>query len=99
VPFKNLRQKLRSSADDLDRTRLHDRYHGEVQGLQVVPRYGSASLEVVIADGSGGRAVAVFTGRRRIAGLSPGKGVLFEGVGREEQGRMVLLNPAYTLLP
>ena len=71
---------------------------GEVAGMQVVPRAGSPSLEVTISDGTG-RATAVFTGRRRITGLDPGRGVLFEGVGRKEQGRMVLLNPAYTLLP
>lgn len=70
---------------------------GEVQGLQVVPRAGSPSLEVTIGDGSG-RAVAVFTGRRRLGGVTPGRRVLIEGVGRMERGRMVLLNPAYTIV-
>lgn len=71
---------------------------GEVQGLQVVPRAGSPSLEVTISDGTG-RAVAVFTGRRRIGGIDPGRTIRFEGVGREERGRMLLVNPIYTLLP
>lgn len=74
------------------------RIGGEVQALQVVPRAGSPSLEVTINDGSG-RAVAVFIGRRRIAGLDPGRGILLEGVGRHERHRTVLINPAYTLLP
>lgn len=70
---------------------------GEVQGLQVVPRAGSPSLEVTLGDGTG-RAVAVFTGRRRLGGVDPGRRVLIEGVGRTEQGRLVVLNPAYTIV-
>jgi len=74
------------------------RVAGEVQGIRVVPRAGSPSLEVTVSDGSG-RAVAIFLGRRRIPGLDPGRGVVLEGVARKEGQRMVLLNPAYTLLP
>jgi hypothetical protein len=74
------------------------RIGGEVKGLQVVPRAGSPSLEVTIADGSG-RAVAVFTGRKRLGGVDPGRGIVIEGVGRLERNRLVLLNPAYQLLP
>jgi hypothetical protein len=70
---------------------------GEIQGLQVVPRAGSPSLEVTIGDGSG-RAVAVFTGRRRLAGVDPGRRVVIEGVGRRERGRLLILNPAYTIV-
>jgi len=69
---------------------------GEIQGLQVVPRAGSPSLEVTISDGTG-RAVAVFTGRKRLAGVDPGRTIVVEGVGRNERGRMLLVNPAYTL--
>lgn len=74
------------------------RIRGEVAGLQVVPRAGAASLEVTIDDGSG-RAVAVFTGRRKVGGLDPGRPVQVEGMARRERGRLVLINPAYTLLP
>jgi hypothetical protein len=74
------------------------RIAGEVQGIRVVPRAGSPSLEVTVSDGSG-RAIAIFLGRRRIAGLDPGRGVVLEGVARREGNRTVLLNPAYTLLP
>ena len=70
---------------------------GEVQEIQVVPRAGSASLEVTFSDGSG-RAAAVFTGRRRIPGLDLGRRVVIEGVGRTERGRLVLVNPAYTIV-
>ncbi len=78
--------------------RTPTRLGGEVQSLRVVPRAGSPSLEITISDGTG-KAVAVFTGRRRIAGLDCGRGVVLDGVVRAERGRLVLLNPAYTLLP
>lgn len=70
---------------------------GEVQGLQVVPRAGSPSLEVTIGDGSG-RAVAVFTGRRRLSGVDCGRRILIEGVGRQERGRILVVNPSYTIV-
>jgi hypothetical protein len=38
------------------------------------------------------------TGRRAIAGMQPGRLAKFEGVLREERGRKVMLNPAYTLV-
>jgi hypothetical protein len=74
------------------------RIRGEVAGLQVVPRSGAPSLEVTVDDGSG-RAVAVFTGRKRVGGLDPGRPVQVEGMARRERGRLVLINPAYTILP
>ncbi|HEY4377421.1 MAG TPA: hypothetical protein VGM93_09690, partial [Acidimicrobiales bacterium] len=67
---------------------------GEVQSTQVVPRAGSPSLEVTISDGTG-RAVAVFTGRRRLGGVDCGRNLVIEGVGRPVRGRVLLLNPAY----
>ena len=115
--LSDLRRRLTSSVEDLDRTRLQERWAGvgltaiadavprtpvriggEVKGLQVVPRAGAPSLEVTIADGSG-RAIAVFTGRKRLGGLDPGRGIVIEGIGRIERNRLVLLNPAYQLLP
>jgi hypothetical protein len=74
------------------------RLGGEVQGLRVVPRAGSPTLEVTVTDGSG-RAVAVFLGRRTLPGVTPGRGLVIEGVPRKQGGRTVLVNPAYTLLP
>lgn len=70
---------------------------GEVTGQRVTPRAGSPSLEVVVSDGTG-EAVAVFTGRRRLRGLDPGRAVVLTGVARDERGRLTLVNPAYTLL-
>lgn len=70
---------------------------GEVKRLQIAPRQGVPSLEVVICDGTGD-AIAVFTGRRAIGGIEHGKAVVIEGLAREERGRRVMLNPAYTLV-
>lgn len=70
---------------------------GEVAAIQVVPRAGSSWLEVTVDDGSG-RAVAVFSGRKRIAGVEPGRGIVLEGVAGTVGGRLQLVNPAYTLL-
>ena len=47
--------------------------------MRIVPRAGAA---VARGDGQDGRGTvtAVFLGRRKIAGLSPGRRVLLEGV-------------------
>lgn len=72
------------------------RIQGEVAAIQVVPRAGAPSLEVTIDDGTG-RAVAVFTGRRRLGGLDPGRSLLVEGMARRDRSRLLLMNPRYTL--
>lgn len=77
--------------------RTHVTVVGEVTGLRVVPRAGSPSLEVSISDGTG-TLLAVFTGRRHIGGIDPGRAISIEGVAREEHGRVTMLNPSYTLL-
>ena len=97
-------ERLQARSADLGVTRIADAptrtpivLGGEVQGLQVVPRAGSPSLEVTIGDGTG-RAVAVFTGRRRLSGVDCGRRILIEGVSREERGRILVVNPAYTIV-
>ena len=97
-------ERLKGRSADLGVTRISDAptrtpivIGGEVQGLQVVPRAGSPSLEVTISDGSG-RAVAVFTGRRRLAGVDCGRRILIKGVGRTERGRILVINPSYTIV-
>ena len=78
--------------------RQRTRIAGEITSIRVVPRAGSPSLEVSLNDGTG-LAVAVFTGRKQIPGLTPSRGILLEGVPRQERNRILLLNPSYTLLP
>ena len=99
------RARLQDRYNGLDFTHIDEcprrvpvRIVGEVQGIRVVPRSGSPSLEVTVADGTG-KAIAVFLGRRQLPGVTPGRTVVLEGVGRHDAGRTVLLNPAYTILP
>ncbi|MET0894580.1 MAG: OB-fold nucleic acid binding domain-containing protein [Acidimicrobiia bacterium] len=73
------------------------RVGGEVRSVRIVPRAGAPALEVTISDGRAS-VVAVFLGRRRIAGLSPGRKVAVEGVVARDGLRSLLTNPAYELL-
>jgi hypothetical protein len=74
------------------------RFGGEVRSQHRSSPDGLPMLRVTVSDGSG-TAVAVFTGRARIRGLDAGRSVLLEGVARREQGQLIVVNPAYTLLP
>jgi hypothetical protein len=69
---------------------------GEVTGMRVVPKAGSPWLEVTVDDGTGS-AVLVFTGRKRVPGIAPGRAITAEGVARDEQSRLTILNPRYSL--
>ncbi|HXY92941.1 MAG TPA: OB-fold nucleic acid binding domain-containing protein [Acidimicrobiia bacterium] len=70
---------------------------GEVRAVRIVPRAGAPALEVTLSDGRG-QVVAVFLGRRKIAGLSPGRRVAVSGVIAHDGNRSVVFNPAYELL-
>jgi RecG-like helicase len=78
--------------------RIPARVGGEITRTRIAPRSGVQAFEITISDGTG-NAVAVFTGRRHMAGLEHGRALVIEGVARAERGRLVMLNPAYTLLP
>jgi hypothetical protein len=72
---------------------------GEIASMRIVPRAGSPSLEVTIGDGTGSL-VVVWTGRRKIAGVSPGKRLVVSGRGAATgpRGRLLMFNPSYELL-
>ena len=76
--------------------RMHVRVGGEVHSVRVVPRAGAPALEVTITDGRAS-ATAVFLGRRKIAGVVPGRRVAIEGVPGIVGGRYLVFNPLYTL--
>ena len=86
-----------TSLSDLQ-PRVAARVGGEVSRTRIVPRSGVPAFEITVADGTG-TAVAVFTGRRYVPGLEHNRAVVLEGVARAERGRLVMMNPAYTLLP
>ena len=64
--------------------RVPVRVAGEVTRVVLTPRAGVPNLEVMISDGTG-KITAVFTGRRRIAGLEHGRATIFEGVAMRER--------------
>ena len=72
---------------------------GEITFLRIVPRDGSPWLEATLSDGTGSM-TAMWTGRRRIAGIGPGKRLLVRGrMSRSTAGdRLIVYNPAYELL-
>jgi hypothetical protein len=88
-------------ATPLDEVELRKpvRVAGEVRSLRIVPRAGADAVEASVNDGRG-TVTAVFLGRRRVLGLSPGRRLLLEGVVATDRGRRRLMyNPVYTLLP
>jgi OB-fold nucleic acid binding domain len=72
---------------------------GEVRSVRIVPRAGAASLEATVQDGRGA-VTAVFLGRRKVPGLSPGRRVLLQGVVTRQTGGEpgVIYNPVYQLV-
>lgn len=72
---------------------------GEISSLRIVPRAGTPSLEATVKDGSGSLMI-VWTGRRHIPGVAPGKRLVLSGRGTAHGagGRLTVLNPRYELL-
>ncbi len=90
--------ELGSTPLDAVELRQPVRIAGEIRSVRIVPRAGAASLEATVQDGRGGAVTAVFLGRRKITGLSPGRRVLFEGVVTRHGGNCLIYNPVYQLL-
>jgi hypothetical protein len=72
------------------------RVGGEVRSIRIVPRAGADALEATITDGHGSL-TAVFLGRRKILGVSPGRRVFLEGVVTNDGPTQVMYNPVYQL--
>lgn len=72
---------------------------GEITSLRIVPRAGTPSLEATVNDGTGSL-VIVWTGRRNIPGVAPGKRLVLSGRGAPQgsAGRLTVFNPRYELL-
>jgi hypothetical protein len=85
------------TAMDAIEPRTQVKVGGEVRSVRIVPRAGAAALEVTVSDGRGS-VVGVFLGRRKIAGLSPGRKVEFQGVAARDGKRYLVFNPVYELL-
>ena len=73
------------------------RVQGQVRAVRVAPQHDTPMLECVIDDGTG-TVLAVFLGRRRLAGVRVGSRIELNGRAGVHQNRLALLNPTYRLL-
>jgi hypothetical protein len=84
-----------SIAECPDRTMVTLR--GTVRTVTVRPRGGVPALEAELYDGSGSLTI-LWLGRRRIAGIDPGRSLQVQGrIGVHDDER-VMYNPKYELL-
>ena len=83
-----------SEAPDREMVRLR----GSLRTVSLRPRAGVPALETELFDGSG-VIVIVWLGRRRIAGIDPGRSIQVEGRIGEHAGVRTMFNPRYELIP
>lgn len=79
-----------------DRERVHLR--GTLRTVTLRPRGGVPALEADLFDGSG-VITLVWLGRRRIAGITPGRSIDVRGRIGTHDGARVMYNPRYELMP
>jgi hypothetical protein len=83
-----------AEAPDRERVKLR----GSVRTVTLRPRAGVPALEAEMTDGSAVLTI-VWLGRRRIAGIEPGRAIEVEGRIGAHGGVRVLYNPRYVLIP
>ena len=71
---------------------------GTLKTVTLRPRGGVPALEAELYDGTGTINV-VWLGRRRIGGVTPGRGIRVEGRIGVQDGDRVMYNPRYYLRP
>ncbi|MCP2168323.1 OB-fold nucleic acid binding domain-containing protein [Goodfellowiella coeruleoviolacea] len=69
---------------------------GRVRSVGLCPRNAAATLEAELYDGTEG-VTLVWLGRRKIAGIEPGRTIKARGRISVREGRKVLYNPYYEL--
>ncbi|WP_209021782.1 OB-fold nucleic acid binding domain-containing protein [Nocardioides sp. 503] len=74
------------------------RLRGTLRTVTLRPRGGVPALEAELFDGSGVLTV-VWLGRRRIAGISPGRSIEVQGRIGAHEGVRIIYNPRYELMP
>ena len=70
---------------------------GKVVRMQSRPAQGLPTMVISIVDDTG-TAVATWTGRRAIGGVTLGRTIALTGVGADVNGVLTFVNPEYTLL-
>jgi hypothetical protein len=98
---RDLRTRYRASemdciADAPDRQQV--RLRGTLKTVTLRPRGGVPALEAELYDGSGVLTI-VWLGRRRIAGIDPGRSLEVQGRVGEHAGERIIFNPRYELMP
>lgn len=71
---------------------------GTLRTVTLRPRGGVPALEAELYDGSA-TLMVLWLGRRRIAGIYPGRMLRVTGRIGEQEGAPVMFNPRYELLP
>jgi hypothetical protein len=84
-----------SIAETPDRTRVELR--GTLRTVTLRPRGGVPALEAELYDGTG-TITLIWLGRRKIAGIAPGRAIQVTGRIGNFDGLRVLYNPRYELL-
>jgi hypothetical protein len=79
------------------RWRDRARVRGQVRSMRVAPQRDVATLELAVDDGTG-TLLAVFLGRRELAGAAVGVRIELVGTVGIHQNRLAILNPTYQLL-
>ena len=99
------RENLAEYCDSLGVTHLDElpfripvRLAGEITAVRIVPRAGADALQVTVSDGRAS-VVLVFLGRRKIAGMAPGRRIKAEGVVVSRGPERLVYNPWYAFLP
>jgi hypothetical protein len=83
-----------AEAPDRERVRLR----GTLRTVTLRPRGGVPALEAELFDGSGVITI-VWLGRRRIAGIAPGRSLEVQGRIGLQEGLRIMYNPRYELIP
>ena len=83
-------------ADAPSRTMVQLR--GTLRTVTLRPRGGVPALEAELYDGTD-TLILIWLGRRRIAGIEPGRALEVQGRIGAHQGVRVMYNPRYELLP
>ena len=73
------------------------RVRGQVRSVRVAPQRDAPTFEAVVDDGTG-TLLAVFLGRREVAGVNVGTRVEITGTAGVHQNRLAILNPSYAIV-
>jgi hypothetical protein len=97
--------ELRDDVDEMGATPLSncaDRERvtigGQIKSVTLTPVGGVPALEAEVFDGDNS-VTLLFLGRRSVGGIEPGRVVVAEGRLSRNDGRNVIVNPRYDLMP